>query len=191
MIDLPYRLVLGSASPRRKSLLEAMDFIFEVRVTEVNEDYPTNMVADEVAEFLACKKAAAAVFHTEDELIICADTVVVLEKQLLGKPHDAQEAFQLLKKQSGRQQTVFTGVCLRTSHEIRSFTVATSVYFNHLTEEEIWYYINKYRPFDKAGAYGIQEWLGNVGIARIEGSYTNVMGLPTEALYTALRGFAL
>lgn len=190
MLQLPFSVVLASGSPRRQALLKALDIPFSVRLQEVDESYPADLAAEQVAEYLAGKKADAYALEA-DELLITADTVVVLEQAVLGKPRYAEEAKALLRRQSGRAQQVFTGFCLRTTDELRLFSVATTVWFNPLTEEEISYYVDTYRPFDKAGAYGIQEWLGNVAIARIDGSYTNVMGLPTEALYAALKSFEL
>ncbi len=190
MLDLPFSLILASGSPRRQALLAEMDIHFTVRLQAVEESYPTDLAAEKVAEYLAGKKAVA--YHiTDEELLLTADTVVVLDGEVLGKPENAAEAIALLRKQSGKLQTVITGVCLRTTNDMLTFSSNTSVLFNHLTEEEIQYYVDKYKPFDKAGAYGIQEWIGNIAIARIEGSYTNVMGLPTEALYNALRSFEL
>jgi septum formation protein len=190
MLELPFKLILASGSPRRQALLQEMDVPFSVRLQEVDESYPKELAAEKVAVYLAGKKAEA--YHISDEeLLLTADTVVVLDGEVLGKPDNAAEAAMLLRKQSGKLQTVITGVCLRTTNDTVTFSSASSVLFNHLTDEEIQYYIQKYQPYDKAGAYGIQEWLGNIAIARIEGSYTNVMGLPTEALYNALRSFEL
>lgn len=190
MLEIPFKLILASGSPRRQALLQEMDVPFSVRLQEVDENYPKDLAAEKVAAYLAGKKAEA--YHISDEeLLLTADTVVVLDGEVLGKPVDAAEAVMLLRKQSGKVQTVITGVCLRTTNDTIAFSSETTVQFNHLTDEEIQYYIEKYKPYDKAGAYGIQEWLGNIAIARIEGSYTNVMGLPTEALYNALRSFEL
>lgn len=190
MIQLPYRLILASGSPRRQELLKQMQLEFEIRLQQVDETYPPDLTTERIAEYLACKKAAAYKL-ADDELLLTADTVVVLEGEVLGKPVDADEAFRMLRQQSGKTQEVYTGVCLRTVDQSHSFSALTKVHFNHLTDEEIHFYIGHYQPFDKAGAYGIQEWLGFVGIEGIEGSYTNVMGLPTETLYAELRAFQL
>jgi len=190
MLDLPFKLILASGSPRRHALLKELDVDFTVRLQEVEECYPEDLAAEKVAEYLAGKKAQA--YHiTDEELLLTADTVVILEGEVMGKPENAAEAAVLLRKQSGKLQTVITGICLRTTNDMLTFSSSTTVLFNHLTDEEIQYYIEKYKPYDKAGAYGIQEWIGNIAIARIEGSYTNVMGLPTELLYNALRSFEL
>lgn len=190
MIQLPYRLILASGSPRRQELLKKMQLEFEIRLQQVDETYPPDLTTERIAEYLACKKAAAYKL-ADDELLLTADTVVVLEGEVLGKPVDADEAFRMLRQQSGKTQEVYTGVCLRTVDQSHSFSALTKVHFNHLTDEEIHFYISHFQPFDKAGAYGIQEWLGFVGIEGIEGSYTNVMGLPTETLYAELRAFQL
>lgn len=191
MFTLPYSLVLGSASPRRQQLLAGMGFEFSIRVMEVDETYPVNLDLPEVAEYLAIKKAEAQRKILKDELLITADTMVALEGELLGKPTDYTDAVSLLKKQSGKKQTVYTGVCLLTESEEVSFTVTTDVYFRQLTDSEIRYYLDNYQPYDKAGSYGVQEWMGYVGVSRIEGSYTNVMGFPTSEVYEALSRFAL
>lgn len=191
MLELPFKLILASGSPRRQELLRQLDLDFSIRLKKVDESYPADLAVADIAEYLARKKAHAYQLESEDELLITADTLVVLEDEVLGKPADAAAAFQLLKRQSGRRQWVYTGICIRTSDSEKAFTVATEVFFNHLTDEEIRYYVAHYKPFDKAGAYGIQEWLGSIAIARIEGSYTNVMGLPTEALYNALKSYEL
>lgn len=190
MLHLPFQLILASGSPRRQTLLKEMDVAFTIRLVEVDERYPEDLDAEKVAEYLAGKKAEAYLI-SDDELLLTADTVVVLEGEVLGKPANSAEAMQLIRKQSGKLQTVITGVCLRTTSEMLTFSSTTEVQFNHLTDDEIQYYVEKYKPYDKAGAYGIQEWIGNIAIARINGSYTNVMGLPTEALYNALKSFEL
>lgn len=190
MLHLPFQLILASGSPRRQTLLKEMDVAFTIRLVEVDERYPEDLDTEKVAEYLAGKKAEAYLI-SDDELLLTADTVVVLEGEVLGKPANSAEAMQLIRKQSGKLQTVITGVCLRTTSEMLTFSSTTEVQFNHLTDDEIQYYVEKYKPYDKAGAYGIQEWIGNIAIARINGSYTNVMGLPTEALYNALKSFEL
>ncbi len=168
-----------------------MGFEFIIRVKEVEESYPPDLETTEVAEFLARKKAEAQRKDLKNELLITADTIVALEGEVLGKPADYNDAFGLLRKQSGKKQTVFTGVCLLTQDDEISFTVATDVFFRQLTETEIRYYLDHYQPYDKAGSYGVQEWMGYVGVSRIEGSYTNVMGFPTAEVYEALGRFAL
>jgi len=191
MFTLPYALVLGSASPRRQQLLAGLGFDFSIRVKDVDESYPESLALEEVAEYLAIKKADAQRKELQNELLITADTLVALDGELLGKPTDYADAVTLLKKQSGKKQTVYTGVCLLTEREEVSFTVTTDVYFRQLTDSEIRYYLDNYQPYDKAGSYGVQEWMGYVGVNRIDGSYTNVMGFPTAEVYEALGAFAL
>jgi septum formation protein len=191
MFTLPYALVLGSASPRRQQLLAGMGFDFTIRVKEVDEQYPEGLEFSTVAEYLAIKKAESQRKELQNELLITADTLVALDGELLGKPADYADAFALLKKQSGKKQTVYTGVCLLTENEEVSFTVTTDVYFRQITDAEIRYYLENFQPYDKAGSYGVQEWMGYVGVNRIDGSYTNVMGFPTVEVYQALGRFAL
>ncbi len=191
MFTLPYALVLGSASPRRQQLLAGMGFDFTIRVKEVDEQYPEGLEFSTVAEYLAIKKAESQRKELQNELLITADTLVALDGELLGKPADYADAFALLKKQSGKKQTVYTGVCLLTENEEVSFTVTTDVYFRQITDAEIRYYLENFQPYDKAGSYGVQEWMGYVGVNRIDGSYTNVMGFPTVEVYEALGRFAL
>lgn len=182
-----YRLVLASASPRRQQLLRDAGFEFEIRLKEVEERYPESLAAEEVPVFLARLKGNALRDElAENELLITADTVVCLEGQILGKPYGRENAIHMLKALSGKRHTVVTGVCLSTKGKQYEFSSSTDVYFKHLTEDEIVYYVDNYKPFDKAGAYGIQEWIGYIGITQIEGSFYNVMGLPVQRLYEAL-----
>jgi septum formation protein len=182
-----YRLILASASPRRQQLLRDAGFTFEVRVKPVPEVYPATLAPEEVPEYLARLKASA--FAGEllpDELLITADTVVCLHGKIIGKPGGREEAIAMLTELSGNCHLVVTGVCITTAARKRSFNAHTHVYFRNLRAEEIGYYVDHYQPFDKAGAYGIQEWIGYTGIERIEGSFYNVMGLPIQKLYQAL-----
>ncbi|WP_036603412.1 Maf family protein [Olivibacter sitiensis] len=176
-------IILASKSPRRQALLKEMGLTFRVAIKDVDESYPTDLEPGEVAEYIACKKANAFELTTEEELIIAADTIVCVENRILGKPKDEQDAFQMICSLSGRSHEVITGVALASVNDFRVFHEKTTVYFHSLSEDEIWYYIHQYKPFDKAGAYGIQEWIGAVGIDRIAGSYNNVVGLPTDKLY--------
>lgn len=180
--------ILGSNSPRRKELLSALGFEFEVRVKNTDESYPNEMPVENIATFLAHKKALA--FKNElkpNEVVICADTTVVFENQLLEKPIDQEQAKSMLTQLSGNTHQVITGVCiLGNEHEI-TFSEKTEVTFATLSTTEIEHYINLYQPFDKAGSYGIQEWIGMMGISNINGTYTNVMGLPTHRLYMEMR----
>lgn len=185
------RLVLASRSPRRQELLSQMDLHFDIVVKPVDEKYPDDLPPEEIAIFLSQKKAMA---FTPEELgdntvIITADTIVCSNGEILNKPLHHDEAREMLRKLSGKQHDVITGVTLRAAKDMVSFADITEVYFRDLSESEIEYYITHYQPFDKAGAYGIQEWIGLIGITRINGSYFNVVGLPTTRLYTELLQF--
>jgi septum formation protein len=179
-------IILASQSPRRKELLALLDLEFTVEVREVDEVFPDDLDATEVAEYLAKLKASAFTNITDEQLIITADTVVVLDNKILGKPKNKAEATQMLQSLSNRSHRVITGVCIKTCDKTISFSNTTKVYFKELTASEIDYYIENYKPFDKAGSYGIQEWIGAIGITKIEGSYFNVVGLPIQELNTLL-----
>ncbi len=180
------KLILASKSPRRQQLLQSAGFTFDVRTMDVEETFPDDMAAQEVAEYLAIKKAKAFEDEITDEIVITADTVVVVDDKILGKPADKKEAIDMLQALSGRSHEVITGVALMTKNEIRSFSDVTIVNFKKLSHKEIDYYVDNYAPYDKAGAYGIQEWIGMIGITSIEGSYFNVVGLPVQKLYETL-----
>jgi len=188
-MNLPHKLILASNSPRRKELLGKLDVSFEVKVKEVPEDYPENLQREQIAEYLANRKAEAYLKDIQDEIILTADTIVCLDDLVLNKPNDAAEAHHMLRLLSGRMHTVITGVCLLSSYKKVLFHDTTQVHFKTLSSEEINYYLKNYQPYDKAGAYGAQEWLGMVAIDRIEGSYFNVMGLPVHAVYKELVKF--
>lgn len=182
--------ILGSQSPRRKELLAGIGIEFEVRVKDTEEIYPETLEAEKVPEFLAHLKAQALLPDLEtDEAIICADTVVILEGEILGKPLDPEDAKQMLSRLSGKTHTVITGVFIGSKSKSVSFSDRTEVTFEHLTKEEISYYIDQYKPFDKAGSYGVQEWIGYVAVKHMDGTYTNVMGLPTHRLYKEIQQF--
>ena len=183
------KIILASKSPRRKELLNLLDVEFSIEVRAVNEVFSDRLKTDEVAEYLARLKADAFKSIKPDELIITADTVVVLNDEILGKPKNTSEAQQMLKNLSGKSHLVITGVCLKTNDRLISFSSSTKVYFKKLTTSEIDYYIENYQPFDKAGSYGIQEWIGAIGITKIEGSYYNVVGLPIYKLNEELKQF--
>lgn len=183
------KIILASKSPRRKELLNLLDVEFSIEVRAVNEVFSDRLKTDEVAEYLARLKADAFKSIKPDELIITADTVVVLNDEILGKPKNTSEAQQMLKNLSGKSHLVITGVCLKTNDRLISFSSSTKVYFKKLTTSEIDYYIENYQPFDKAGSYGIQEWIGAIGITKIEGSYYNVVGLPIYQLNEELKQF--
>lgn len=186
-----YRLILASNSPRRKELLGGLGLPFEVRVLkDIDESYPFDLPVGQVAIYIAGKKAQAyRQSIREDELIITADTVVIVDDQILGKPVDAADAQRMLRLLSGRTHQVTTGVCMLTSRQERRFDVTTEVTFKPLSDDEIDYYVARYKPFDKAGAYGIQEWIGYIGVTGLSGSYYNVMGLPVQRIYTEFQYF--
>jgi septum formation protein len=186
-MNFPYQLILASKSPRRQSLLKSLDLDFDVRVQEVDESYPDDILASEVPQYLAVKKADAYNLKDSNELLLTSDTVVNVDNQVLGKAKTPNECLSMLALLSGRAHEVITGVCLKSNLKKISFDETTVVHFKALSEQEMSYYIEKYNPFDKAGAYGIQEWIGMVGIERIEGDYYNVMGLPLHKLYQALQ----
>ena len=183
------QIVLASKSPRRRELLAGLGFPFEVRVLEgIDESYPHDLPVSEVALYIAGKKAEAyRQAITDDELIITADTVVIVGDEILGKPVDEADAVRMLRELSGRTHQVTTGVCLLSSEQESRFAVTTDVTFKTLTDEEIQYYVSHYKPFDKAGAYGIQEWIGYIGVTGLHGSYYNVMGLPVQRIYSELQ----
>lgn len=191
MHHLPYRLILASQSPRRKELLKGLDLPFSVMTKDTPENFPDTLKGADIATYLSRRKSEA---FTEAELpdsylLITADTIVWLNDKALNKPTDHTEARAMLNALSGERHTVFTGVTLRSSKKTKTFSAATDVWFRNLTADEIDYYLNHYKPYDKAGSYGVQEWIGYMGISRIEGSYFNVMGLPTQQLYTELIRF--
>lgn len=184
-----YDIVLASGSPRRRELLQGLGIDFRVHVLKgIDETYPSSLPAEQIPEYLSRLKAHAYQV-TEGELLITADTVVILDGQVLGKPHSAAEASRMLHALSGHTHTVVTGVTVTTTQRTESLSNATQVTFGPLSDEEIDYYIEHYRPFDKAGAYGIQEWIGYTGITAIKGSFYNVMGLPVQRLYQLLKTF--
>lgn len=182
-------MILASNSPRRKELLGKLDLIFEVKIKDIPEDYPAHLQRAAVAEYLASYKAEAYREELQDEILIAADTIVCLDNLILNKPNDEKEAVQMLRILSGKVHEVITGVCLLSREKKIIFHDLTRVHFKVLSEAEIAFYVQHYQPFDKAGAYGAQEWMGMVAIDRIEGSYFNVMGLPVHQLYTRLQQF--
>ena len=188
---IPYKVILASNSPRRKELLAGLDLQFEVRVLQdIDESYPNDLPTLKIAEFISKKKADAYIgTMAADELVITADTVVILGDEVMGKPHDEADAKRMLGELSGRTHQVATGVTLSTNERQMSFSVVTNVTFKQLTSDEIDYYVHTYHPMDKAGAYGIQEWIGYIGVTALEGSYFNVMGLPVQRIYEALKTF--
>lgn len=184
------KLVLASQSPRRKELLEKADLDFEIAIKEVEEIYPADMPVDQIPEYLACLKAS--VFDAEflkGKVLITSDTIVVFNGNVLGKPKDRDEAIQFLSMLSNETHTVITGVCIQSSEKKESFIEKSVVKFHPMTEDEIINYVDQYQPFDKAGAYGIQDWIGYVKIEKITGTYANIMGLPIDKVYAVLMGF--
>jgi len=186
-----YHIILASNSPRRRELLGGLDIDFEVKVLpDIEENYPDHLETPEIPVYIATEKAAAYKdMMAENDLIITADTVVVLGDEVLGKPVNLDDARRMLRELSGQTHQVITGVCLMTRERQRSFAVTTDVTFKELTDAEINYYVEKYQPLDKAGAYGIQEWIGYIGVTGLEGSYFNVMGLPVQRIYNELLQF--
>ena len=184
-----YRLILASASPRRRELLAACDLEFTLAEKfECEERYPADLEADKVAEYLSQLKSNAYPHALgEKDILLTADTVVILGDKILGKPHSEEEAVEMISSLSGATHKVVTGVTLRTAKQTISFSAESLVSFRTLEAEEVRYYVEKYRPLDKAGAYGIQEWIGYIGIEGIEGSFYNVMGLPVQRLYATLK----
>ena len=191
MDDVRWKILLASNSPRRKELLAGLDLQFEVRVLQdIDESYPHDLPTLKIAEFISKKKADAYVeTMADDELVITADTVVILGDEVMGKPHDEADAKRMLGELSGRTHQVATGVTLSTKERQMSFSVVTDVTFKQLSADEIDYYVRTYHPMDKAGAYGIQEWIGYIGVTALKGSYFNVMGLPVQRIYEALKTF--
>lgn len=185
------KIILASKSPRRSQLLTEAGFDFEIKVKEVEENYPADLKAEEVAPFLARKKARASTdFITqENEILLAADSIVVLNNTIYGKPKDYDDAFSIIRTLSGSMHKVITGVCLVSKTKERVFSGISNVYMNELSDEEIEYYIKTYEPYDKAGAYAIQEWIGLCKIAKIEGTYSNIMGLPVDLVFDELMKF--
>jgi septum formation protein len=188
--QIDHHIVLASKSPRRHELLRGLGIAFEIRTRDTDESFADQLQNEEIALFLAEVKAKAMTDSMQDnELIITADTIVCLDEEVLNKPQSADEAHHMLRMLSGRMHRVYTGVCLMSYEKHQLFYDETRVYFRELSDEEIRYYVENYKPFDKAGSYGAQEWMGYVGVERIEGSYFNVMGLPVHKLYAELLRF--
>jgi septum formation protein len=187
-----YRLILGSRSPRRQQLLLELGLKFDVVIKEYTETYPDGLNGEEIARYVARGKALSFKNEIkENEIVITADTIVWCNNKVLGKPEDPEDAVRMLKEISGNMHEVITAVCIFSSQKESLFSVSSRVTFEPLTSEEIFYYVEKFKPFDKAGAYGIQEWIGIIGCSHIEGSYLNVVGLPLQRLYKELQNFIL
>ncbi len=185
-----YQIILASQSPRRQKLLKELKIDFTIKVKEVDEIYPKHLIKEEIPLYLSELKASAFNSEiTDKQLIITADTIVWVNNKILGKPANHTEAYNMLKTLSNNKHTVYTGVCLKTKNKTKTFWASTHVYFRKLHKQEIEFYIENYKPYDKAGSYGIQEWIGYIAIERIDGSYFNVMGLPIQKLYDELTVF--
>jgi len=186
-----YNIYLASQSPRRQDLLNQLGINYNIAVqNRVNEEYPNTLIKEEIAMYIANKKASAyETLLKDDRLLITADTIVWLDGEVLGKPKDEVDAEKMLKKLSGKKHSVITGITLKTTSKHHNFYCTTDVWFKNISHKEISYYVKNYKPFDKAGAYGIQEWIGLIAVEKIEGSYFNVVGLPVQKLYTELEHF--
>ena len=182
-----YKIILASGSPRRQQFFKDLDLDFEIRLKEIEEIYPNYLKANEITDYLAVLKANAfEVELNENEILVTSDTIVWHNNKALGKPKDYDDAFQILKTLSNETHDVITSVCFKTSKKSTVFHEITQVTFSILSDESIHYYLKNYQPFDKAGAYGIQEWIGFIGVSKIEGSYANVMGMPTNKVFDYL-----
>jgi len=190
---LAWKLLLASQSPRRRDLIQGLDLPVEiVQSPEIDESFPVDMLPMDVPVYLARKKALE--FHHDlkkDEVLVTADTIVLCDNHIINKPEDRRAAIDMLKTLSGNRHTVITGVCLKLINTETTFYSTTEVFFSQLSEEEIIYYVDQYKPYDKAGAYGIQEWIGYIGVEEIKGSFFNVMGLPLQRLYEELKKLSL
>lgn len=185
--QLKYKIILASGSPRRQQFFKDLDLDFEIRLKEIEEIYPSELKAEAITNFLAKLKADAFKDEiNENELLITSDTIVWHNGKALGKPKDYEDAVAMLQTMAGATHEVITSVCFTTKNKSETIHEITKVTFTHLSEDAIRYYLDKYQPFDKAGAYGIQDWIGLTGITKIEGSYTNVVGLPTHRVYEYL-----
>jgi septum formation protein len=185
-----YKLILASGSPRRQQFFRDLDLDFEIRLKETEEVYPPKLIEEDITNYLAVLKSDA--FEGElldNEILITSDTIVWHEKKALGKPRDYKDAFLMLQSLSNKTHKVITSVCFKTKDKTEVISETTLVTFHPLTDDQIRYYLDRYRPFDKAGSYGIQEWIGFVGVAKIEGSYPNVMGLPVDKVYQYLQNY--
>ena len=186
-----YNIVLASKSPRRQELLKGIGIDFSIQTKEVDESYPHRLPVIDVAPFLSLKKAKA--FEDaelpDNYMVITADTVVIVDNEILGKPKDHDDAVRMMELLSGKVHKVVTGVTVHTKDKTKTFSVVSKVTFEKLDNQEVEYYIDNFKPYDKAGAYGVQEWIGYIGVSNVEGSYYNVMGLPTQKLYKVLKDF--
>lgn len=190
-MQLSKPLILASNSPRRQQILKDCGFTFEIKVKDTNEDFNPELKREKIPLYLAKKKAEAFLEESKTHLIIASDTIVWVENKVLNKPSNIEEAKEMLALLSGKKHEVFTAVCILDNGNYNCFFDVSEVYFKVLTAQEISYYIEKYQPFDKAGAYGIQEWIGMIGIEKFVGSFYNVMGMPINKLYSELKNYQL
>ncbi len=186
-----FKIILASASPRRHAFLKTMDLDFKIQLQPVEEVYPKHLKGHEITDFLAKLKAEPFLGNLQyKDILITSDTIVWLDGKAIGKPKDEDDAFKMIKKLSNKTHEVVTSICFTLQSEQHMVNTITKVTFKTLTDDEIWYYVNTYKPLDKAGAYGIQEWIGAIAITSVEGSYNNVVGLPTHLLYETLNDIA-
>lgn len=186
-----YKIILASGSPRRQQFFKDLDLDFEIRLKEIEEVYPPNLREEDITDYLAVLKSDAFEGELKDrEILITSDTIVWHENKALGKPKDDQDAFAMLKSLSNKTHKVITSVCFKTKDKVEVISDTTHVTFKDLSDAQIQYYLDKYQPYDKAGSYGIQEWIGFVGVSKIDGSYANVMGLPVDKVYEYLSKLA-
>ncbi len=186
-----HKIILASASPRRQQFFRDLDLDFEIRIKEVEEIYPQNLIKQEITEFLSILKSQPFEGKlNENEILITSDTIVWHHEKALGKPKNYDDAFRMLRSLSGDSHEVITSVCFKTSRKTETITAITEVFFNPVSDDAICYYLDNYKPYDKAGAYGIQEWIGFIAVSKVNGSYANVMGLPVDKVYDYLSKFA-
>ena len=186
-----YNIILASGSPRRQNFFKQLDIPFTIDVREVDEVYPNHLQGSEITDYLADLKSKAFPELTETDLLVTSDTIVWFEGKAIGKPKDTEDAFQMLKSMAGKKHQVYTSVSIKSKNFQRIFNEETTVEFDDLSDEEIRYYLETYKPYDKAGSYGIQDWIGMIGVTKLEGSYFNVMGLPVHKLYKELLAIAI
>ena len=184
-----YNIILASGSPRRQQFLKDLNLDFTIQLKEIEEIYPPHLIGLEITDYLAELKSSVFTNLNKNDILITSDTIVWLDNKAIGKPKDKQEAIAIFKEMSGKKHQVFTSICLKTITNTRIVNDTTDVYFKTLSDEEINYYLDNFQPYDKAGGYGIQDWIGLVGVEKIDGSYFNVMGLPVHKLYAELLKF--
>lgn len=184
-----YNLILASKSPRRQQFLKDLNLDFKIELKEIEEIYPTNLKATEITDYLAELKSSPFTELKDNDILITSDTIVWMYDKAIGKPKNKQEAISIFKELSGNMHQVITSICLKTNKNIKLINDITNVYFKKLTDEEILFYINNFQPYDKAGGYGIQDWIGYIGVEKIEGSFFNVMGFPVHKFYEELSKF--